>query len=253
MFDYANKLQLALGDKARRTGLKLGAGVVGLIALGFLLSALWSFLAWRLELGPTYASLIIGGGFLLIAIIMLAVSNAERHRMPTTDELKSEVEARLSLATDTALDKAKGKAEETMSSAQARVASLFGRAEGKARSLVGKAGEHAQDAGADLSETLSEVKRKAEDGLEEAKDSFDRAMDTRARPGVGLVSAFAVGLAIARSLKGRRDDYDPYYDPYYGDDDPYYDDLYAEEAFAAARSRDQRRSTGEEADWYSGA
>lgn len=44
MFDYVNKLQLALGDKARRTGLKIGAGVVVLIGAGFLTAALWSWL-----------------------------------------------------------------------------------------------------------------------------------------------------------------------------------------------------------------
>lgn len=222
MFDYVNKVQMALGDKARRTGLKVGAGVVALIAVGFLLSALWSFLAWRLELGPTYASLIIGGGFLLIALILLMMSKSERHSMPTTDELKNEVEARLSLAADTALDKAKFKAEETMDSAQQRVHALFGKAEDTARGFVSRTESKVHDVTSDVTAKAGDLAQKVgltDQNLREAKDSFDRATQSRAAPGVGIVGAFAVGMAIAGALRGRRGKDDFYYDDFDDDDD----------------------------------
>ncbi|SDD75925.1 Putative Holin-X, holin superfamily III [Paracoccus isoporae] len=222
MFDYVNKVQLALSDKARRTGLKAGAAVIALIALGFLLSALWSFLAWRLELGPTYASLIIGGGFLLIALILQLMSNSEKHSMPSTDELKNEVEARLSLAADTALDKAKFKAEETMDSAQQRVHALFGKAEDTARGFVSRTESKVHDVTADVSTKAGDLAEKVgltDRNLREAKDSFDRATQSRAAPGVGIVGAFAVGMAIAGALRGRRDRDDFYYDDFEDDAD----------------------------------
>ena len=49
MFDYAHKMQLAVSDLGRRAGLKAGAGVLALIAAGFLLAALWTFLARTLD------------------------------------------------------------------------------------------------------------------------------------------------------------------------------------------------------------
>ncbi len=83
MFDYVNKLQLALGDKARRTSLKLGAAVAALIGLGFLIAAAWSLLAWNIELGPAMASLIVGGVFALVGALIWSQANPERHPMPT--------------------------------------------------------------------------------------------------------------------------------------------------------------------------
>lgn len=66
MFDYAQRLQLALGDTARRSAIKLVAGLFLLVGLGFLIAALWSWLAIGLGLGATYASLIVGGSFSLV-------------------------------------------------------------------------------------------------------------------------------------------------------------------------------------------
>ncbi|WBU65489.1 phage holin family protein [Paracoccus aerodenitrificans] len=221
MFDYVNKLQLALGDKARRSGLLAGAGVVALIAAGFLLSALWSWLAWRLELGPTYASLIIGGGFLLIALILYLMSKSEKHPMPTGDDLKNEVEARLSLAADTALDKARFTAEQTLDTAQSRVSSLFGQVEDKARSFADETQSRLQGLTSDASDKAGEVARRAgltDENLQSAKETLDRVTQSRAAPGIGLAGAFAVGVAIAGALRGRRDDDEYYYD----DDEDWY-------------------------------
>ena len=56
MFDYARKLQLAASDMGRRVGLKAAAAVVGLVAAGFLIAALWTFLADTLDWGPLVAT-----------------------------------------------------------------------------------------------------------------------------------------------------------------------------------------------------
>ena len=74
MFDYAQRLQLALGDVVRRSALKVIAGVVLAVAIGFLLAALWSWLAHGLGWGATMASLAIGGGFVVIGAIILMVA-----------------------------------------------------------------------------------------------------------------------------------------------------------------------------------
>lgn len=221
MFDYVNKLQLALGDKARRTGLKVGAGVAALIGAGFLLAALWSYLAENLGLGPALASLIIGVAFLLVGLVVFLLSKSERHSMPSTDELKSEVEARLTLAADVALDKAKYKAEEAMDSAQARVHSLFSTVENKAMGLMGRTEKRVKNAGAEVQSAATDAARKVgltPETVREAKEKLGRAKESRAAPGVGIAGAFAVGLAIAQALRGRnRDDQ-------YDDDDYYYDE-----------------------------
>ncbi len=201
MFDYVNKLQLALGDKAQRSGLKIGAGIAALIGAGFLIAACWSWLAWNLDLGPALASLIIGGCFALLGLVILSTIKPERHPMPTSDELKTEIEMRLNQATEAAFDKAKFKAEEAIDNAQARVASLFG-----------SAGAHVQDAANSVGLT--------EDALTEAKAAVDRATQHKAAPAVGLAGAFAVGMAIASALKSRRSKDDLYYD----DEDDYDDD-----------------------------
>ena len=211
MFDYVNKLQLALGDKARRTGLKIGAGVVVLIGAGFLTAALWSWLAWHQDLGPALASLIIGGGFTLIGLVILGTVGPPRHEMPSSAELKSEVEMRLSNATEAAFDMAKLKASAAVDDAQARVSSLFGAAGDTARGVLSAAGARAQDAASTVGLT--------EETLQDAKQAINHATQHRAAPAVGLAGAFAVGMAIASALRSRRSEEDLYYEDDYDDDD----------------------------------
>lgn len=214
MFDYVNKLQLALGDKARRTSLKLGAAVAALIGLGFLIAAAWSLLAWNLELGPAMASLIVGGVFALVGAVIWTQSNPERHPMPTGDELRAEVEMRLQGATDAAIDKVKSTATEAVDNAQAHVSAFFGAAPDKARNMAKTAGA---GVGAMASNAVKGAATKAgisDDGLDEVKATVERAA-----PGVGLVGAFAVGMAIANALASRRNEEDLYFDDYDDDDD----------------------------------
>ena len=51
MFDYVNRLQLAAKDSARRTVMKVVAGLILAIGAGFLIAALWSYLAINLGWG----------------------------------------------------------------------------------------------------------------------------------------------------------------------------------------------------------
>ena len=214
MFDYVNKLQLALGDKARRTSLKAGAAVAALIGLGFLIAAAWSLLAWNLELGPAMASLIVGGVFALVGAVIWTQASPERHPMPTGDELKAEVEMRLQDAADAAIDKVKTTATEAVDSAQAQVSAFFGGVPDKARDLAKTAGE---GVGTMANNAVKGAATKAgisDDRLDEVKATVERAA-----PGVGLVGAFAVGMAIANALASRRSEEDLYYE-----DDDYDDD-----------------------------
>lgn len=222
MFDYVNRMQLALGDKARRVGMKAGAGVALLIGAGFLLAALWSFLAWRLELGPTYASLIIGGGFALIGLIVWLMSNSERHAVPSTDELKNEVEARLSLAADAAIDKVKYRAESAVEGAKSKVTSLFGAATDTVKGAAHSAGDAASGAGHKVGEMATEVAEMGGVALDKAKETLDQAVETKAGPAIGLAGAFSVGLIIANALsRGRSKE-----ELYYYDEDDWEDDYY---------------------------
>lgn len=208
MFDYVNRMQLALGDKARRAGLKAGAGVALLIGAGFLLAALWSWLAWQLELGPALASLIIGGAFAVIGLIVWVASDREHHAVPTAEELRSEVEARLSLAADAAINRVKSEAGQAVDGAKAKVSSLFGGAGGRVMTAAQGAGDLAAGAG----RKVAEAAELGGETLHEARETLDRAMETRAGPGIGLAGAFSIGIVLASLLSQRRGKDDFYYD-----------------------------------------
>lgn len=61
-----------VGRKARRMGHLVFAAVLALVGFGFVLSAIWTALAY--ELGPIWASGLIGGVFLFLALIVLLIS-----------------------------------------------------------------------------------------------------------------------------------------------------------------------------------
>lgn len=216
MFDYVNRMQLALGDKARRAGLKAGASVALLIGAGFLLAALWSWLAWHMELGPAYASLIIGGSFAVIGLIVWAASGKERHAVPTSEDLRSEVQTRLSLATDAAIDKVKFEAGNAVDTAKTKVNSMFGGAAGSVMNVAHGAG----DLAAGASQKVSRVAELGSDALHEARETLDRAVEPKAGPAVSLAGAFAVGMALSGLLARSRSKDDFYYD----DEDDWEDD-----------------------------
>ncbi|MTE02162.1 phage holin family protein [Paracoccus sp. YIM 132242] len=211
MFDYAQRLQLALKDTARRSAMKAAAGVILVVAVGFLIAALWSFLAHDLGWGPALASLVIGGVFVLIAIILLAVSKKPKHEMPTTEDLRKEVEARITLAKDAAIDKARSEAERMMDVAGNKVVSLMDEASFRANKLaddterrVYGVARHAAESVGLTSTNISTMRSKIDD----ATNTLSRANNSNAASIAKLLGAFAVGITLAAKLREGRESED---------------------------------------------
>ncbi|MDP5308068.1 phage holin family protein [Paracoccus spongiarum] len=216
MFDYAQKLQLAVSDAGRRLGMKAAAGVVVAVALGFLIAALWSWLAVEMALGSAMASLIVGGGLLLCAAILMAMAGRKRHAMPTTDELKREVEARVSLAADAAADRARAEAARLADMAQNRVHALMDDAGYRANKLAEDAERRVTGLVRDTAQTVGLTSgnlQAAREGVARVRQGATRASSSNAGSMAKLIGAFAVGVTIAARLQeGRRSadrDFDP--------------------------------------------
>lgn len=213
MFDYAQRLQLALKDTARRSAMKAAAGVILAVAAGFLVAALWSFLAHDMDWGPALASLAVAALFIVAGLILFMMSKKTKHEMPTTDDLKREVEARVSLAADAAVEKARSEAERVVDMAGNKVSSLMDEASYRAtkladdteRRVFGVARSAAQAVGFTQS-NLDTVRSKVED----AQDTLSRANSTNAASMAKLLGAFAIGVTLAAKLRERddEDDYD---------------------------------------------
>ena len=220
MFDYARNMKLAVQDTLRRSALKAAAGSVMLLGLGFLLAALWSYLATGLGWGAMNASLAIGGGFLLIGVILMMVGGRVTHQAPTTDDLKREVEARLTLAADAAALRARTEAMRVVDGAADRANALLDRASGTASRLVGDAGDTVRETAHKVglsSENVEAAKESVQEGVRQAKV----AANSNAGSMVKLIGAFAVGITLASKLGDRRRRDEDYYDDDFDD----YDDL----------------------------
>lgn len=208
MFDYARRLQLALGDSARRTGLKAAAGGALLLGAGFLIAALWSWLATGLGWGSSLASLAIGCLFVAIGVVVLATAARSRHAMPTTDDLKREVEARLSLAADAAVNRARAEAARMADMAENKVQSLVDGAEFRASKLAADAERRVYGFVRDTAQGvgLSDDRlRAARAGAKDAGAAVSRAAASNPGSMAKLIGAFAVGVTLAARLKqGRR-------------------------------------------------
>lgn len=205
MFDYIRNMQLAMADTARRSALKAGAGSVAGIGLGFLIAALWSFLAVGLGWGPTAASAAIGCGFVAIGAVIYGLSRRIRHAPPTTDDLKAEVDARVSMAADAAATRA-----------QAEAARLVDMAGNRVQSLVDRASFGA-------SKVVTDTERAAKSAARQAEELGNSNIGSMTK----LIGAFAVGMTLASHLQGRRrgrdddDLYDDFDDDFDRDDDRY--------------------------------
>ena len=193
MFDFAKRLQLAAGDAARRAALKVAAAAVGLVASGFLLAALWSFLAETLEWGAALASLSIGAGLAVIAGLLIGLSSRRRHEMPTTDDLKREVQARASLAADAAMNRARSEALRVADIAEERAHSLIDEASSRATQLA--EGAERRLCGTLGSVGLGSTKPPAADGTERPR----APLATTGR----LIGAFAIGVTLAAKIHER--------------------------------------------------
>lgn len=220
MFDYARNMQLAISDAGRRVAMKAAAGVVVLLGAGFLLAALWTFLADNLDWGPLGASLAIGLLFVIIGVVLMSMSKTVKHPVPSTDELKAEVETRVSLAADAALEKARLKATEVVDNVEDRVHALVD-------DVSTRAGRFADDAEAKVQNFTHGIAGQAarKVGLtpqffSEAQDTFDRVKASNAATIPPLMGAFAIGVALASKLQGwrHRDDYYDHYDDLYDED-----------------------------------
>ncbi|ABL69494.1 phage holin family protein [Paracoccus denitrificans] len=215
MFDYTRNLQLALTDRLRRAGLGAGAGVALLIGAGFLLAALWTWLAHHLGWGALGASLAIGIGFVLIGLVVMLVAKRERHPVPTTDELKAEVEQRLMLAADVAIGKATGAADAALERASQKASLLMEQAEQRVHSVTDSLSYKA-DRMADRAEArVYDAARRAGEGaarklglppdaLRRAAGQVQGASQSRAAAIAPLIGAFAVGMTLASRLQARR-------------------------------------------------
>lgn len=222
MFDYARNMQLAVKDMARRSAVKAAAGGIMVVGLGFLLAALWSWLATELGWGSTYASLAIGGAFLVIGLIAISAAGRVRHQPPTTDDLKREVEARISLVADAASNRARAEAMRIVDTATGRVSDIVDRAAGSASRFVSETEHKVRDLTRDTAAMAGLTPENIEAAKETAQDYAEKAQRAaNSNPGsmAKLIGAFAVGVAVASKLRGRkRDRYDDeFYDDY--DDD----------------------------------
>ncbi|MDB6179783.1 phage holin family protein [Paracoccus fistulariae] len=215
MFDYAQKLQLALTDKARRAGMKAAAGTVAAIGVAFLLAALWIWLAYEMDLGAMIASVVLGVFFLVVALIVLLMGGSTRHDMPTTDELRQEVETQLMMVADAASNRARMEAGRVVDMAGRKVSSVVGSATDRVSQVADKAYGVAQSVGF-TPENVDRTIDKAGD----VKDKVVEASNTNAGSMAKLLGAFAIGVTLASRFRKSRDDDDDYYH----DEDDYYDD-----------------------------
>lgn len=222
MFDYARKMQLAVSDAGRRVALKAAAGVVALIGAGFLLAALWTFLADNLDWGPLGASLAIGLVFVIIGVALIAMSKSVKHPVPTTDELRAEVETRVSLAADAALDRAKGKAAEVVDTVEQKVMSVVGDVTRRAEKFAHDAEDKVHGFARNVTGGAADKFGLTSEVISDAKETFDRVKESNAATIPPLIGAFAIGIALAnkfQSWRHERDVYDDYYDDVYYDDE----------------------------------
>jgi len=215
MFDFARNAKLALGDVARRAALKGVAGFVAVLGAGFLIAALWSFLATELGWGSMLASLTIGGAFFVIAVVLVMMSSRTKHKMPTSDDLKNEVEARVTLATDAAVARARSEADKIVAVAENKAHALMDEAGFRAAKLAGDAERRvfgsvrrtASSLGMS-SQNIQAAQRSTDHVIQQARQNANSNAGSMAK----LIGAFAVGITLAAKIQeGRRrpDEYDP--------------------------------------------
>ena len=214
MLDYGQRVKLALGDTVRRSALKLIAGLIFVIGAGFLLAALWTWLADTLDWGPTLASLVIGGAFVVLALIVLGISSSRRHEMPDPQDLQKEVEARLALAAEAASARARAEAQKVLGMAESRVHGLLDSAKGRVDRFAAETEDRVTGFVSDTAQKIgltSETMESARHAAANARSSAGRAANSNAGSMAKLIGAFAVGVTIAARLQEARqrgrDDY----------------------------------------------
>lgn len=214
-------MQLALTETVRRSALKAGAGVVIGVGAGFLMAALWTFLAHHLGWGSLAASGVIGGVFVLIGVVVIVTAGKVRHQPPTSEDLKREVEARVALAGEQISDMAKAKVQAIAGLASQRVHSLVDEVGYKANAFADGAEARVQHFARNTAVDAARSVGITAENVDEAKAIARKVKSSNAAAVGGLVGAFAVGIALASRLAGPRDDdFDDqdYYSDYYDDE-----------------------------------
>lgn len=216
MFDYVQRLQLALGDVARRTGMKAAAGGALIVGAAFFVAALWSWLATGLGWGPMAASLAVGGIFAAVGVVLMLAASRQRHAMPTTEDLKREVEARVSLAADAAVLRARSEAARVADMAENKVHALMDEAGFRANKLAEDAERRVHGLVRDTAQGIgltSSNLRTVREGARTTSKAVSRAAGSNAGSMAKLIGAFAVGVTLAARLsegRGRESrDFDP--------------------------------------------
>lgn len=215
MFAYTSKLQLALSDKLRRVGLAAGAGVVLVIGAGFLLAALWTFLARNMGWGPLGASLAIGAALVVIGLICLLMARVERHPTPSTDELKTEVQEQLNLMADTALTKASAAADAALERASDKASHLMDRAEQKVHLVSDDLGYRANKLADNAEARVFGAARRLGDSTaarfgvspqmsRRAGDTLRQVRGSNAAAFAPLLGALAIGITLASRFQDWR-------------------------------------------------
>lgn len=237
---FGQKLDLFARDVARRVLIKLVAGALLVLGFGFLLAALWSWLAHGLHWGPIYASLAIGGGFSVIGLILLAATGAARHKPPTADEFRADLEERVSVATGAVIDRVTTSAEQAMDRVQQKAGLMADAAGNRVQKLVDRVSYGADRFVGSTEAKVTGFARRASDEVSEKlgisddqkaaiSQGFEKAKSSNLAAIAPVIGAFAVGLTLAQKFAARRrdDDEDDYddddWDDEYDDDDDWDD------------------------------
>ncbi|WP_242007859.1 phage holin family protein [Paracoccus sulfuroxidans] len=243
MFDYARRMRLALEDTARRIGQKAAAGVVAAIGAGFLLAALWTWLAHHLDWGSAVASLVLGAVFVILGLGVMLGSGRVRHRPPTPQDLRNEFEEKLGIATDVVIGRVSDRVGQTVDRAQAKASQFVNEAENRLHSFAdtvsyradrfAETTEHkVQDLAARVGETAAKVGLTSENARkvgEQVSEKVEQAKASNLAAVAPVIGAFAVGMTLATRLQGWRhrdddlideeDDFDDEYDEDFALDD----------------------------------
>ncbi len=122
MFAYVRNMKAAAKDTVARYGMTAAAGAILVVALGFLLGALWVFLAR--EWGSLNTNLVFAAAFTAIALIVFLVARSRHVDPPTVDDLKDEVEAKIAETANHLVNLAEHKVNRFVSQAENRVTNL---------------------------------------------------------------------------------------------------------------------------------
>lgn len=212
--DVSHRFKLALSDLARRSGLRAAAGLFALLGAAYLLAALWSLLARDLEWGPTIASTVLGVLCLAVTGVLFLITRNTRYKMPTGEDVKQEISARATLAGDKAVNSVKARLKNARQGTVQKATNFLHTARYKADTAAEKLDEGAEkvkatpapELAAEAAERIGLDPETVRAGIAQAAQSYEKFKTMRSAPAIGLVGAFALGMAIASRLSAGADD-----------------------------------------------